>query len=406
MNDIEDSPATVEFPVKRGCPMHQPAQYPAFRDQKGPVKVRFWNGTEGLLFTRYEDIQAVLGSDKFSAVPTRKGFPTLSAARDAIAHSDLTFLRMDAPDHGYYRRMLTKEFMVKRVASMKPHIAQLVDELLTEMIRKGSPGDIVQDFSLPLTSRVITDLLGIPYADREFFNEQSRLKLVVSQDPSIALEAQRKTTAYLDKLLHERTADPGKYDDLIDRLVVEQVIPGHLSHDMAVRMCDLLMQAGHETTANQIALGVIEFLNNPDQLKKLRSDPSQLGKAMEELLRFSSIVQFNSTRVATADVDINGFLVRKDTGVCAVVPAANHDPAKFACPEVFDIERDAAQHLAFGFGAHQCLGQNLARAELDAVFSVIFDRLPNLKIAVDLDRLPFKIDSIVFGLESLPVTWG
>lgn len=386
--------------------MHQPAEYEGFREQAEPTKVRFWNGTEGLLFTRYEDIQAILGSEAFSAVPTKKGYPTLSEARDAIAHSDTTFLRMDPPDHSYYRRMLTKEFMVRRLERMKPHIADLVDELLSEMIRKGSPGDIVQDLSLPLTSRVITDLLGIPYADREFFNEQSRLKLVVSQDPSIALRAQKLTTEYLDKLLRKREANPGQHDDLIDRLVVEQVLPGHLSHEMAVRMCDLLMQAGHETTANQIALGVIEFLNNPEQLAKLRADPSLLRGALEEMLRLSSIVQFNSLRVATADVDINGYLVRKDTGVCAVLPAANHDPKKFQNPSVFDIERDATEHLAFGFGAHQCLGQNLARAELEAVFSVIFDRLPNLRIAADQDSLPFKVESIVFGLESLPVTWA
>lgn len=385
--------------------MHMPVPYEAALGQDGPVRVRFWNGKEGWLFVRYQDVRAILANSGFSAVVTAPNFPTLSPARDAISHNDPTFLRLDPPDHTYYRRMFTGEFMVRRIGAMKPAIAGIVDRLLTAMIEKGSPGDIVENFALPLTSQVITDLLGIPYADREFFNEQSRLKAIVAQDAAIAIQAQALTLAYLEQHVARRIASPGDSDDMIGRLVTEQILPGHLTPDMAVKICDLLMMGGHETTANQIALGVMEFIGQPDQLAKLRADPSLLPEAIEEMLRLHTIVHFNALRVAKEDVDVNGFLVRKGEGVCAMITGANHDPAKFPEPDRFDITRDTQGHMAFSHGVHQCLGQTLARAELDAVFSVIFERLPNLRLVKRPEELSYKTESIVMGVESLPVAW-
>lgn len=393
------------FPLPRECPMHMPGAYRDGLEHEGPSRVRFWNGQEGWLFVRYADVKAILANPQFSAVVTAPNFPSLSPARDAISHNDPTFLRLDPPDHTYYRRMLTGEFMVRRISAMKPGIAAIVDRLLDDMICKGPPGDIVHDFALPLTSQVITDLLGIPYADREFFNEQSRLKAIVAHDASVAIEAQKKTIAYLEGHFAHRLANPEEGDDLIGRLVRDQIIPGHLTVDMAIKTCDLLMMGGHETTANQIALGVMEFVGQPAELAKLRANPDLLPGAIEEMLRLHTIVHLNALRVAKEDIEVNGFLVRKGEGVCAMITGANHDPRKFPDPDRFDITRDTQGHIAFSYGVHQCLGQSLARAELEAVFSVIFDRLPNLRLAEKPDALDYKTESIVMGVESLPVAW-
>lgn len=404
MEDVKDR-ELLDFPIPRQCPMHAPKEYDKFR-KTPPAKVRFWNGNEAWIFTKYNQVKSILSDNRFSVVPTRSGFPSLSPGRDAITLNDPTFLRLDPPEHDVYRRMVTKEFMVKNIAAMKPHLAEIVDELLTEMERKGPPSDLVQDLALPLTSRVITDMLGVPYADREFFNEQSRIKAINTSDPSIPLAAQAATLAYLDNLLREREANPGQHDDLIDRLVRDHVLPGHLSHDLAVKMCDLMMMAGHETTANQICLGVMAFVEHPEQLKRLRADPDLLPNAIEEMLRYHTIVQFNGMRLAIEDVEIDGHVIREGEGVLAMITGANHDPEMFDDPNTFEIGRDTTGHIAFSFGVHQCLGQNLARAELEAVFSVIFDRLPNLGLAADTNKLQYKTESIVMGVESLPVTWG
>lgn len=394
-----------QFPMPRQCPFHPPREYKDFQQQSGPVQVRMWNGSPAWLFTRYDDVRAVLGDNRFSGDPSVPGFPSLSPARDAVLDLEPAFIRMDPPEHGRYRRMLTKEFMIKRVSAMRPMIQSIFDRLLDEMLEKGGPANLVEDLFLPLTSEVIANILDVPRKDHAFFQEQSRLKVLLDVEPEIPKAASERILNYLDNLVTERARNPEGKEDLISRLIVEQVRPGHLTHRELVVMAELLLMAGHETTANQMALGVHSFLSNPDQLQLLRNDPSLLRNAVEEMLRFHTIVHYNAFRVAVEDAEVAGQLIRKGEGVLALIPGANRDPAAFENPDVFDITRKADHHVAFSYGIHQCLGQPLARVELQVVFGTIFERIPTLKFAVPESEIEGKGDHFVLGVEALPVTW-
>ncbi|WP_230965302.1 cytochrome P450 [Burkholderia pseudomultivorans] len=364
-----------------------------------------WDGHDAWLLTRYDDVRAVLGDNRFSGDPQKPGYPSLSAARDAVLDLEPTFIRMDPPEHGHYRRMLTKEFMIKRVSDMRPRIESIFNRLVDELIAKGPPANLVEDLFLPLTSEVIAGLLDVPHEDHGFFQEQSRLKVLLDVDPSIPKAASDRILSYLDRLITEREKDAEQRTDLLSRLIVEQVRPGHLTHRELVVMADLLLMAGHETTANQMALGVYSFLTNPDQMQLLRDDPSLLRNAVEEMLRFHTIVHYNAFRVAVEDVEVAGQLIRKGEGVIALISGANHDPAAFPQPEKFDITRKADHHVAFSYGIHQCLGQPLARVELQVVFGALFQRMPTLRFAVPVEEIKGKGDHFVQGVESLSVTW-
>ncbi|WP_429439532.1 cytochrome P450 [Paraburkholderia youngii] len=391
--------------MPRQCPFVPPAEYRDFQQQPGPVKVQMWDGRDAWLFTRYDDVRAVLGDNRFSGDPHVSGFPSLSPARNAVLDLEPAFIRMDPPQHGHYRRMLTKEFMIKRVSELRPRIDSIFNRLIDELLEKGPPANLVEDLFLPLTSEVIAGLLDVPASDHGFFQEQSRLKVLLDVDPSIPKAASDRILAYLDRLITERAKDAEDRADLLSRLIVEQVRPGHLTHRELVIMAELLLMAGHETTANQMALGVFSFLTNPDQLRLLRENPSLLRNAVEEMLRFHTIVHYNAFRVATEDVEVAGQMIRKGEGVIALISGANHDATAFEQPDRFDITRKADHHVAFSYGIHQCLGQPLARVELQVVFATLFERMPSLRFAVPLEEIKGKGDHFVQGLEALPVTW-
>ncbi|WP_322057037.1 cytochrome P450 [Paraburkholderia sp. J63] len=401
----QEAEPQAAFPIARQCPFLPPREYRAFQQHDGPSKVHMWDGKEAWLFTRYDDVRAVLADNRFSGDPSTPGFPSLSAARNAVLELEPAFIRMDPPQHGHFRRMLTKEFMVKKVSAMRPMIESIFNRLVDELLAKGPPANLVEDLFLPLTSEVIAWLLDVPREDHAFFQEQSRLKVLLDVGPEVPREASERILGYLDTLITAREQDAEKRDDLLSRLIVEQVRPGHLSHRELVIMAELLLMAGHETTANQMALGVYSFLTNPDQLARLRAEPALLRNAVEEMLRFHTIVHYNAFRVAREDVEVAGQLIRAGEGVIALISAANHDPQAFAEPDRFDITRKAGHHVAFSYGVHQCLGQPLARTELQVVFGALFERLPQLRFAVPVDEVCSKGDHFVQGLQTLPVTW-
>lgn len=249
-------------------------------------------------------------------------------------------------------------------------------------------------------------MLGVPYDDHDFFQEQSRIRIRLDVDPGVQTAAAQKIMAYLDQLLTEKERDSADGKDLLSRLARDQVLPGHLSHDDAVRMADLLLIAGHETTANQIALSIISLLQDEVQKALLLNRPELLDDAIEELLRYHTIVQYNGARVALEDVEIGGIVVGKGEGVFALIGLANRVPAAFPCPEKLDVTRQAGHHVAFSYGVHQCLGQLLAREELRCVFGTIFHRMPRLRLAIPFEDLTFKRGGFVFGVEALPLTWS
>lgn len=398
---------TFPWPRDADAPLKPPSQYAALREEGPMAKVQLWDGSTAWIVTDMEHFREVLTNPNFSASPLVAGFPFVAPARAAQSKSYQTFITMDPPEHGHYRRMLTKEFMARRMQDLRPLVQDSLDRLLDEMEKKGPPADFIKDVALPLPSLVISIMLGVPYEDHAKLQKWSADRMDLSIAPEALTQSAKEMTAYIDQLLRKKEEDPGNGSDLLGRLAAEWVNPGKLPHPEAVQMATLLYLAGHETTANQIGLGLLSLFQHAQQKADLISDPSLVRAAVEEMLRFHSITHMNSNRVATDDVTIGGQLIRKGEGVLALLHAANHDPLAFPDPESFDIHRqnNGHSHVAFSFGIHQCLGQPLARLELQVVFETLFKRFPNLRLAVEFDELPFKSQSFVYGLRELPVSW-
>jgi cytochrome P450 len=393
-----------EFDIARavGCPF-DPAPALRARQREGPlVRVRLWDGSTPWLVTRHTELRALLADPRVSADIRRPGYPLQTPIDPEQAA--LSFILMDDPEHARLRRMVLAVFAVRRVEAMRPGVRRIVDELLDVMLAGPKPVDLVEAFALPAPSLVISDLLGVPYDDHEFFQSNSRTIINRDATHEQRMAAILRMGEYLGGLLGQKIASPG--DDLLSGLA-ERIKAGELSVPEAVQMGILMLLAGHETTANMIALGTLALLENPDQLTLLREtdDPTVIASAVEELLRYLTITHGGLRRVALEDIEIGGQVIRAGEGLIMVSETANWDPAVFPDPDRIDVRRDARRHVAFGFGVHQCLGQSLARMELQVVYPTLLRRIPTLRLAADVAQLPFKDDGFVYGVYELPVSW-
>jgi cytochrome P450 len=341
----------------------------------------------------------VLADHRFSADGDRPGFPFLSPGRRALTSVTKSFIRMDDPEHARLRRMLTSDFIIKRVEALRPRIRAIAGDLLDAMTRGRNSADLVAEFALPLPSLVICLLLGVPYEDHAYFQKCSSTMLSNTAGPETVAEARTDLNDYIKALADSKRDSTD--DDIISRLMRRE----DLSTAEIATMGTLLLIAGHETTANMTALSVLSLLRDKPQLNRLRTDPALIGGAVEELLRYLSIVHTGLARVAIEDVEIGGRTIRAGDGVLCMINTANRDGAAFPDPGALDVGRDARRHLAFGFGVHQCLGQPLARAELQIALDVLLNGLPNLRLAVPFDQISFRHDMLVYGVHSLPVAW-
>ncbi|HEX4226529.1 MAG TPA: cytochrome P450 [Pseudonocardiaceae bacterium] len=397
MTDLPD------FPMSRGCPLDPPADLAEFAARQPIGRVRIWDDSTPWLITRHEDARAVLADHRFSSDPTKPGFPSQSPVSKLRRERGRgSFLTMDDPEHARYRRMLVGEFTVRRIEALRPRVEATVHELLDTMAAGPKPVDLVSSFALPLPSLVICHLLGVPYADHEFFQQHSREMLDATGDPAEALRAANQLVGYLAGLVKAKAADPG--DDLLSRLIDARLRTGELTGREVTGMATLLLVAGHETTANQLALGVAALLSDPDRAARFRAATDVPG-AVEELLRLLTITHFGRRRVATEDVEVRGTLIRAGEGVIAAGDIANRDPDVFADPDRFDPTRKPNRHIAFGFGVHQCLGQPLARLELQIALPALLHRFPDLSLAVDFDQIAFRDKLPIYGPQALPITW-
>jgi cytochrome P450 len=403
IDSAADQARTPTFPAPRaaGCPFDPPPTLQALREQTPLARVRLWDGSTPWLVTRYADQRTLLGDPRVSADVTRPGYP---ASVPIGADAPISFILMDNPEHARLRRMVTAPFTIRRVEAMRPAVQKIVDDLIDDMLAGPKPVDLVEAFALPVPSLVICDLLGVPYADHDFFQDNSKVLINRDVTPEERRAAGGRLFAYLDQLIGEKLGNPG--DDLLSGLV-ERIKNGELSRRDAAQMGVLMLIAGHETTANMIALGTLALFEHPDQLALLRAtdDPKLIAFAVEELLRYLNITHNGRRRVALADIEIAGQVIRTGEGIIMANDIANRDPSLFPDPDRLDIRRDARRHVAFGFGVHQCLGQPLARMELQVVYSTLYRRIPKLRPAAKLDELSFKHDGSVYGVYELPVTW-
>ncbi|MGZ2358975.1 cytochrome P450 [Streptomyces sp. 372A] len=399
----EPQPATVDFPQNRSCPYHPPTGYPsASRGQRPVSRARLFDGRTVWLVTGHTEARALLSDPRLSSDRLHPGFPFFAPRLAAVEQRRVELIGVDDPEHNAQRRMLIPSFTVRRTAALRPRIQETVDRLLDAMVAQGPPAELVGAFALPVPSMVICALLGVPYADHEFFEDRSR-KLLRGPGPADVTEAREDLDAYFRDLIERKRREPG--DGLLDELIAEQLETGAVERDALVRLAELLLVAGHETTANMISLGTFTLLRHPDQLARLTGGGADaVPAAVEELLRFLSIAD-GLSRVAVEDIEIGGETLRAGEGVLLSTAVVNRDAAVFESPDELDLGRGARNHVAFGFGIHQCLGQNLARAELEIALTALFRRLPGLRLAVEPEDVPFKPGDTVQGLLELPVTW-
>lgn len=397
MSDAESGPVTL--PMARENAFDPSHLLERWREEAPVRRMGYADGHVGWLVTGYSAARAVLADGRFSARMELQhpATPELARQRDLSLPRGF-FLRADPPDHTRYRRLLTGQFTVRRMRRLEPGIAGLVTERLDEMERQGPPADLVRSFALPIPSLVICELLGVPYADHGRFQHDS--SVLVSRERSVEERgaALADLLDYLGDLILRKRAEPA--DDLLGGLVAD----GGLDDDELVGVAVLLLIAGHETTANMIALGTYALLSNPAQLAALRADPSRAVGAVEELLRYLTIVDF-PVRTALEDVEIEGRTIGAGETVTIALPTANRDPARFEVAAALDITQRATGHLAFGHGIHQCLGQQLARNELRIALPALLARFPGLRLAVPPEEVRMRSEGAVHGVHELPVTW-
>jgi len=359
-----------------------------------------WNDTlEAWLLARYADVVASLTDARFSADRTKQGLP--DAPENQLARS---MLLSDPPDHTRLRALVSKAFTPRMVEQLRPRIVAIVGELLDRMAEKTATPDLISDFAYPLPVVVIAELLGVPAEDRVKFHQWSGV-LAASLDPLVSMElanqvpvAREGLHEYLRGIIAERRSQPRA--DLISELVAVEERGDALSEPELVVMCTLLLIAGHETTVNLIGNGMYALLRHPDQLAQLRSDPSLVGSAVEELLRYDSPVQMTG-RIALEPVEIGGHEIKTGQWILPLLGAANHDPAQFDDPESLNLKRTPNPHVAFGRGIHFCLGSPLARLEGQIAIGMLVRRFPNLGLA----GVPVRRQQITLrGLQSLPIS--
>ncbi|PDY45136.1 cytochrome P450 family protein [Bacillus pseudomycoides] len=312
-------------------------------------------------------------------------------------------LTVDPPDHTRLRRLVSKSFTPRMIEDLRPRIQQISDELLAAVQEQGKM-EIIADFAYPLPIIVISEMLGIPAADRNQFREWTQELMNASVDPSqgTAVTATlEKFIHYIEVLLNEKRLNPD--DDLISALVQSKEQEDKLSKNELLSTIWLLIIAGHETTVNLISNGVLALLQHPEQMNLLRQDPSLLPSAVDELLRYAGPIMFSS-RFAGEDMTIHGKRIRKGELVLLSLTAANIDPKKFPYPETLNISREENNHLAFGTGIHHCLGAPLARLEGQIALGTLLQQLPNLRLAIEPDQLIYNYSKIR-SLANLPVVF-
>ncbi|MEU7133701.1 cytochrome P450 [Streptomyces sp. NPDC046261] len=389
-------------PMPRTCPYRPPGEYARLRARGPASRVTLAGGRWAWLVTGHREVRALLADPRMSADATDPRYPELAYVPEELLPSrevrrrTRTFVQMDLPEQGVHRRMVLGHFGSRRVAALRPFVEESARVLVGRMLAAGPPADLVRDFAAPLPAWVLTEVFGVPAADRPSF----RARLARGE------RGIGELAPYLERVLAE-----GAADGLLGTMTA-RVRAGELTSRQALATLMMLLVAGHETTENMLAVGTLVLLTHPARREGPPPGPRDVPGAVEELLRYVSTADLLS-RVATADIDLaatgdegrGGVRIRAGDGVLLSLAAANRDGRVFADPDVFDPTRPGRGHLAFGHGPHQCLGNALARLELTVGLTVLLTRVPTLRPAVPAGRLPVKPALSLQGVTRLPVTW-
>ncbi|KWV30526.1 cytochrome P450 [Micromonospora rifamycinica] len=394
-------PISFEVPWARTDKFDPPAIFDELREQRPLARMRYPDGHVGWIVSSYELVREVLSDPRFSHSCEVGHFPVTHQGQVIPTHPLIPgmFIHMDPPEHTRYRRLLTGEFTVRRTNRLTPHVEAVAAEQIEVMRAHGAPADLVKTFAQPLVLRVLAELVGLPYEERDRYLNAVILLHDAEADPAEAAAAYAEAGAFFDEVVERRRRQPR--EDLISTLVADPELTGEEVRNIIT----LLLFAGYETTESALAVGVFALLHHPEQLALLRAEPQRLDATIEELLRYLTVNQYHTYRTALEDLKLHGELIRKGDTVTVSLPAANRDPAKFPCPAKLDIDRETSGHVAFGFGIHQCLGQNLARVELRTGLSALLTAFPELSLAIPADEVPLRLQGSVFAVQHLPVRW-
>jgi len=350
------------------------------------------------LVTRYDDVVAMLRDERL----LKEWHPATKWLFRFAGSITRHMLNRDPPNHTRLRALVQKAFTPKLIEHMRERIQSICDELLEDFAQNGRM-ELMSGYALPLPLTIIADLLGIPEQDRLRFHSFSRstISAATVMGALRSVPDQRSLTRQLRKLIEQRRREPR--DDLITALVQAEEAGDKLSEDEVVAMIALLMIAGYETTVNLIGSGALALIQNPEQCEMMRQNPATADSSVEELLRYTSPLDVASQRFAREDMTIGSVSISRGHMVVAMIGSANHDETQFRDPEVLDLTRQPNKHLAFGQGAHFCLGAPLARMEGQIALTTLFRRFPELRLAVEPASLHWRKSLIVRGLEQLPV---
>jgi nocardicin N-oxygenase len=382
------------FPRPPGRLLDISPRYAQLRARQPIVRVTLPDGTPAWLITRHQDVRAALADHRLSAStdPLHRHAGDSAGRIGTLAHTD-------PPEHARYRNPLNRAFGTSRVRALQPRIEQIIREQLDQMAACGPPADLMASFAVPVPLRVICEILGLPYRDQHALRLAADRMLTLGLDPS---DVRPIAASMLSRM---REAVSARRRDSAAGLITELTGPGELTDAEIADLAATLVLGGYETLAASIGTAVAALIAQPQALRALAHDTYLAERAAEELLRYTSVVQYGIDRVAAHDLVLGGQHIRAGDRVIAFLPAANRDTALCPDPETLDTGRAPVPHVAFGHGVHQCVGQQLARTELRLAVSRLFRRFPDLRLAVSQDQVALRHDKIFASLDSLPVTW-
>ncbi|MFH8404375.1 cytochrome P450 [Streptomyces sp. NPDC018019] len=386
--------------LDRDDPLDPPGPCARYR-AAGIHKVRIPTGYEAWLVTRHEDIRALASDKRISSF--LHGLGTVSHERlPSRGDGDVPHItNLDGADHLRLRMPVARHFTARRVRRLEEAVTRITRECLADLERQGPGADLVRTVGLRVPSFTICALFGLPREDQEMFERLAMTALGgFAQDREEQQQAAPELFAYLAKVVGTKRSEPD------DALFSDLIHGGHgLSDQEVLVLIGTLLVAGYDTTAHMISLGVYALLRNRPQWELLAADPSLADSAVEELLRHLTVMQRGLLRRAKEDLQYGGAEIRKDDLVLLHLPAGNHDPDFASLPDELDITREPGRHLAFGYGPHQCIGQQLARMELRVVYRELTNRFPAMRLQLPDERTTFRDAHVVYGPEELPVTW-